>query len=94
MTTGARLDAVQVQVRTATSADVAPLAEVAAATFALACPPHVAPASVATFIRDVLSPERFAAYLADPDRVLFLAEATGPERDRPVCRGLQHAGVR
>lgn len=55
--------------------DAEALAQVAAATFALACPPHTTPESIARFIRDVLSPERFAAYLADASRDLFLARA-------------------
>jgi tRNA (guanine37-N1)-methyltransferase len=68
-----------VTVRRAESADAPVLAELAAATFALACPPHVTEESVATFIRDVLSERCFEEYLADPGRVLFLAET-----DRPV----------
>jgi ribosomal protein S18 acetylase RimI-like enzyme len=68
-----------VTVRPATPRDAAALAEVAAATFALACPPHVTAESIALFIRDVLSRERFEGYLADPARLLFLAES-----DRPV----------
>jgi ribosomal protein S18 acetylase RimI-like enzyme len=68
-----------VTIRRATPADAPALAEVAAATFALACPPHVTKESIATFIREVLSEERFEDYLADDSRVLFLAET-----DRPV----------
>jgi ribosomal protein S18 acetylase RimI-like enzyme len=64
---------VGVQVRPAGPGDAAVLAEVAAATFALACPPHVTPESIATFIGEVLSQERFDDYLADPDRELFLS---------------------
>jgi ribosomal protein S18 acetylase RimI-like enzyme len=63
-----------VRLRPAGPGDEARLAEVAAATFALACPPHTTRESIAMFIRDVLSTERFAAYLADPARDLFLAE--------------------
>lgn len=61
-------------IRRATAGDADRLAEVAAATFALACPPHTTQESIAAFIQDVLSPERFADYLADPARDLFLAE--------------------
>jgi ribosomal protein S18 acetylase RimI-like enzyme len=61
-------------VRRATSADADALARVAAATFALACPPHVTQESVDTFIRDILSRECFETYLADPDRDLFVAQ--------------------
>ena len=68
-----------VSVRPATVADVPVLAEVAAATFALACPPHVTQESVDTFIRTVLSTQRFEEYLADDLRDLFLAQdETGP----------------
>lgn len=62
-----------VVVRPATGADAPVLATVAAATFALACPPHTTQEAIATFIADVLSVERFEDYLADPARDLFLA---------------------
>jgi diamine N-acetyltransferase len=65
-------------VRRATAADAPALAEVAAATFALACPPHVTQESIDTFIRDVLSLERFEEYLTDDARVLFVAETDRP----------------
>lgn len=65
---------ISVGIRRAGAGDAEVLAEVAAATFALACPPHTTQESIATFVRDVLSPERFADYLADPTRDLFLAE--------------------
>jgi len=63
-----------VTVRRAAAGDVDALATVAAATFRLACPPSVTEESMALFVRDVLSPERFEEYLADPARALFLAE--------------------
>ena len=62
------------QVRRATAPDAPVLADVAAQTFALACPPHVTAHAIATFIADVLSRERFEDYLADADRDVFLAE--------------------
>jgi diamine N-acetyltransferase len=62
-----------VTVRRAVAADADALATVAGATFRLACPPSVAEESMALFVRDVLSPERFEEYLADPARALFLA---------------------
>jgi len=64
-------------VRRAVAADAGALADVAAATFALACPPHVTPGSIATFIGDVLSVECFQRYLADRQRDLFVADADG-----------------
>ena len=69
-----------VTVRAATADDAESLHTVAAATFALACPPHVTPESVATFVADVLSVDCFRRYLADPDRDLFLAEEQGEGR--------------
>ncbi|WP_206665747.1 GNAT family N-acetyltransferase [Pedococcus bigeumensis] len=62
-----------VEVRRATPADSAVLAEVAAATFALACPPRITQQAIDTFIADVLSVECFDGYLADPQRDLFLS---------------------
>jgi ribosomal protein S18 acetylase RimI-like enzyme len=64
---------VGVEVRRATPADSAVLAEVAAATFALACPPHITQQAIDTFVADVLSEECFDDYLADPERDLFLS---------------------
>lgn len=61
-------------VRPATPADVDVLAEVAAATFALACPPSTTEEAKAHFIAHSLSPAAFERYLADPARRLFLAE--------------------
>ena len=64
-------------VRAAADGDAELLHTVAAATFALACPPHVTAESVATFVADVLSVECFRRYLADPERDVFLAEDDG-----------------
>ena len=77
MASAVPLPSADVTVRRATSADVEALAGVAAATFRLACPPSVSEESMSLFVRDVLSPERFAEYLADPARVLFVAERSG-----------------
>lgn len=63
-----------VTVRRAVAADAEELAAVAAATFPLACPPHVTDEAKADFIRTVLSVERFRGHLADEGRALFLAE--------------------
>ena len=64
-------------IRRAGPTDAETLADVAASTFALACPPHTTQESIAQFIRDLLSPERFTEYLADPSRDLFLAHTDG-----------------
>ena len=63
-----------VRVRSARSDEAAALAELAAATFALACPPHTSADAIAAFLRDVLAPANFEAFLADPDRLLLVAE--------------------
>ena len=72
-------------VRPAGAADVPALAAVAAATFELACPPSMTRDRVEAFVDEVLSPERFADYVADPARHVLLAESDG---DRA---GLRHA---
>jgi GNAT superfamily N-acetyltransferase len=58
-------------------ADLSELADVAARTFPLACPPSVTPDNVAAFIAENLSPQRFADYLADPGRAVFAARDDG-----------------
>jgi ribosomal protein S18 acetylase RimI-like enzyme len=68
-----------VTLRVAVPTDAATLADVAGATFALACPPGTSPAAVAAFVEAHLSRERFATYLADAARTLLVAEdGTGP----------------
>ena len=62
-----------VVVRPAGQGDAAVLARVAAATFALACPPHTTQQAIDTFVADVLSLECFERYLADPARDLFVS---------------------
>jgi ribosomal protein S18 acetylase RimI-like enzyme len=68
-----------VRIRPADAGDARPLAAVAAATFALACPPHTTEEAKARFIADVLSEERFGEYLADDGRVLLIAEGENGE---------------
>jgi diamine N-acetyltransferase len=62
-------------VRRARADEAAPLADLAAATFPLACPPSSTPEDHAAFIAAHLTPEHFAAYLADPTRDLLVADA-------------------
>ncbi|WP_405492838.1 GNAT family N-acetyltransferase [Nocardia sp. NBC_00511] len=64
-------------VERATAADAVELAEVAATTFPLACPPGSTPEDMAAFIAEVLSADRFRAYLADSDRIVLKAVADG-----------------
>ncbi|MGC0363786.1 ribosomal protein S18 acetylase RimI-like enzyme [Rhodococcus sp. 27YEA15] len=47
------------------------LADVAAATFPLACPPGSSPEDISAFIENVLSVDKFAEYLADPTRTVL-----------------------
>lgn len=67
----------RVTVVDATSADLTELADVAARTFPLACPPSVAAGDIAAFIDAHLSPERFADYLGDPARIVLVAKNRG-----------------
>ena len=63
-----------VRVRPARTDEAAALAELAAATFALACPPHTTADAIAAFLRDVLAEANFEAFLADPNKLLLVAE--------------------
>jgi ribosomal protein S18 acetylase RimI-like enzyme len=62
-----------IEVTPAVEADLPELADVAARTFPLACPPSVTPVDVAAFIAENLSEERFRDYLADADRMVLTA---------------------
>lgn len=62
-----------VQVRQAQAEDLGELADVAAVTFPLACPPSSSPEIIAAFIAGNLSADRFGDYLRDPDRAVFVA---------------------
>lgn len=64
-------------VRPAVETDADQLAEVAARTFPLACPPSVAAGDIAACITATLSPHCFRAYLADPDRLVVVATESG-----------------
>jgi ribosomal protein S18 acetylase RimI-like enzyme len=65
------------EITAADPADLAELADVAARTFPLACPPAVTPDNVAAFIDENLSEARFGDYLADAGRVLLTARVDG-----------------
>src|SRR3954462_5034395 len=62
-----------VEVTPAAEADLHELADVAARTFPLACPPSTGADDVAAFIAENLSAARFPDYLADSDRVVLVA---------------------
>jgi GNAT superfamily N-acetyltransferase len=64
-----------ITVRRALPGDESALHKLAAETFGLACPPGTLPADVEDFIARHLSEERFASYLADPDRIVLVAES-------------------
>jgi ribosomal protein S18 acetylase RimI-like enzyme len=64
-------------VRPAVHADLVALAELAAITFPLACPPGSTEQDQQEFIAAVLSTERFAEYLEDPRRTVLVAEDGG-----------------
>ncbi|WP_034610250.1 GNAT family N-acetyltransferase [Cellulomonas sp. URHD0024] len=68
-------------VRPALPSDVPALADLAALTFPLACPPGSTAEDQRAFVDAVLSPERFASYLAAPDRAVLVAD------DGPVLIG-------
>lgn len=65
------------EIRPAVLADAARLSDVAAATFPLACPPGFIEADAVAFVAEHLSDERMRSYLADPDRVVLVAEQSG-----------------
>jgi diamine N-acetyltransferase len=60
-------------IRLATSADAAALAELAAATFPLACPASAAPADIQQFIDTHLTERHFEGYLADEAKAVLVA---------------------
>ena len=69
--------AVAIDVAAAVEADLPELADVAARTFPLACPPSVTPENIAAFVDENLSQARFRDYLADPDRAVLAARDEG-----------------
>ena len=79
-------------IRRATATDAAALAELAAATFALACPPHTTAEAIAAFLRDVLAEGNFDAHLADPDRLILVAEEAEDAGDAEEAEEAEDAG--
>jgi diamine N-acetyltransferase len=67
-------------IRTATADDAGRLAELAAVTFPLACPPGSPPEDIAAHLANTLSPDNFRAYLADPAVTVLVMDADGELR--------------
>src|SRR6476469_9150815 len=67
-------------IRKATTDDAGPLAELAAVTFPLACPPSSSPEDIAAHLANTLSEEHFRRYLADPDVTVLVIDADGSLR--------------
>lgn len=65
------------QIDTATPELADALADVAARTFPLACPPSSRPEDIEAFIAENLSADRFTDYLIDPDRAVLAARRDG-----------------
>ena len=66
-----------IDVAGAEEADLPELADVAARTFPLACPPSVTQENIAAFIDENLSQARLRDYLADSDRAVLAARDNG-----------------
>lgn len=66
-----------ISVTTADLGDAAALADVASATFPLACPPPAHPDDIAACVTENLSADRFADYLTDSQRLVLAAHDTG-----------------
>jgi diamine N-acetyltransferase len=64
-------------IRQAAGRDAAQLAELAAVTFPLACPPGSNPDDIALYLEANLGQASFEQYLADPLRTIFVAEHDG-----------------
>lgn len=64
-------------IRTAHPEESAQLAELAAATFPLACPPGLSADDIESFIASELSAGRFLRYTSDPSAVVVVADRDG-----------------
>ena len=62
-------------VRRATVADAGALAELAAVTFPLACPPSSSSEDIAAHLANTLSEDHFRGYLADPDITILVLDS-------------------
>ncbi|MDI2033375.1 GNAT family N-acetyltransferase [Paenarthrobacter nitroguajacolicus] len=64
-------------IRTATAHDAGKLAELAAVTFPLACPPGSSPADIQAHLEKTLSETSFSEYLADPNITIMVLDDDG-----------------
>jgi diamine N-acetyltransferase len=77
-------------IRKATANDAGRLAELAAVTFPLACPPESSPSDIAVHLAKTLSEKNFLSYLADPGITVLVIDSDGELRaysmlvDRPA----------
>jgi diamine N-acetyltransferase len=67
-------------IRQATAGDAGRLAELAAVTFPLACPPGSSSEDIAAHLSKTLSAAKFTEYLADPDVTILAIDAAGELR--------------
>jgi ribosomal protein S18 acetylase RimI-like enzyme len=82
-----------VRVRRATTDDAPALAELAALTFPLACPPGTSPEAIVEHVTTQLSPERFRAWAASAAHALLLVEPVGTDAPGPLGYALLVRGV-
>jgi ribosomal protein S18 acetylase RimI-like enzyme len=61
-------------IRNAVTDDADALADLAAVTFPLACPPSSSPEDIAAHLANTLSVEHFRGYLADPDVTILVID--------------------
>lgn len=73
------LDLTTTRVRPATDDDAPALADLAAVTFPLACPPGASPQAIAEHVATQLSPARFRGWAASAAHALLVAEAAGAD---------------
>lgn len=64
-------------IRKATADDAGALAELAAVTFPLACPPSSSPEDIAAHLAGTLSEAHFQRYLADPGTDILVLDSNG-----------------
>ena len=64
-------------IRKAAADDAGALAELAAVTFPLACPPSASPDDIAAHLANKLSERHFREYLADPDTTILVIDGGG-----------------